>query len=534
MNFVKETSVQSQEEIKNLNERLLFKRKKLSEKEQEIHTLNLELMALKKEFTEFYDFNSSAFFTINRNFIISAVNFQSTLLLNYTRNELINRNFLDFIGTFEIDTFKSCIQNLVNTKLMQVCELKLIGKGTRKHIKMECLFTKNGLILLILRDITYIRQLESEQIQLNQSLQTLNNLLHNVSDAIATLDKDFYFKIINPSFIDFFSRIFAIKIKKGMNFLTLISDFSEYKQQLIDSCHQALLGKGSTLVIENFSDFDEVNFCFEINFNSIYNSNTQNNEIILLIKDLTNFYLQKKIKMIEQAKLAHAMRLNTMEGMASALAHEMNQPLTAIFLYSQTCLLQLKRDIDENKLEHSLLHLLNKIISQAKHASEIMNRMKSFIHQDVYYPELSDINTLIKDTLIFLDYELNYSKLKIRLNLDENLPQINIDRIQIMQVIINLTRNSYEAMQEDVCTSPELTIETKNHNQYIEIHFRDNGPGITAENKDKILNSYFTTKAQGTGLGLTICKNLIEAHGGKLFVQDHNGKGAWFIFTLPK
>ncbi|HHF7390969.1 TPA: PAS domain-containing protein, partial [Legionella anisa] len=300
--IIKESSFQINEEIKKLHEQLLFKRNELNEKEWEINSLNVEIEELKRQFTEFYDFNPSAFFTIDKNYLIKAVNFQSASLLNYDRNELLNKNFLNLISSFQHNTLKKCIHNLIEKKVRQGCELELLVKGgTRKYIKIECLFTKDKLILLRLRDITYVRQLESQQIQLNQSLETVTNLLQNVSDAIATLDKEFYFKIINLSFIKFFSRIFAIKIQTGMNFLTLISDFSEYKQQLIMACYQALLGEETIILIENSSESDEASFCFEINFNPIYNHASQKNEIILLIKDLTEFYLQKKLKMKEQA-----------------------------------------------------------------------------------------------------------------------------------------------------------------------------------------------------------------------------------------
>ncbi|WP_454780429.1 ATP-binding protein [Legionella sp. WA2022007384] len=532
---IEESSSQIQKEIKHLQDRLLFKRNKLNEKEQEISSLHTEIDELKNQFMEFYDFNSSAFFTIDENFLIHAVNFQGALLLEYTRKQLINQNILNFINPFHENTLKKCVQSLIKKNVKQVCEVELLQKGgNRRYINIECFFTKDKLILLLLRDITYIRQLESQQVQLNQSIETITNLLQNVSDSIATLNSEFNFKVVTPSFINYFSKIFALRIERGMNFLTLISAFTEYKQQFTQACHQALLGIGTSILIENPCGIPEANFCFEINFNPIHNHTTQNTEIILLIKDLTEFYLQKKLKMKEQAKLVDSIRLNTMEGMASALAHEMNQPLTAIFLYSQTCLLQIKKLVEENQLDPNLLSLMNKIITQAKHAGEIMKRLKSFIYQDVYLLELTDLNSLIKDTIIFLDYELTNSKLKINLELDQDLPQINMDKIQIMQIIINLTRNSIEAMQEIPNHTPELTIQTKNEEEHVEVHFRDNGKGVIPEHIGKIFNSYFTTKKQGTGLGLNICKNLIEAHEGKLSIRNHNGTGAWFVFTLPK
>ncbi|QLZ68174.1 PAS domain-containing sensor histidine kinase [Legionella sp. PC1000] len=172
---IKESSFQIHEEIKKLHERLLFKKNRLNEKEEEINFLNIEIEELKNQLTEFYDFNSSAFLTIDKNYSIQAVTFQSSLLMSYERNELINKNFFNFISTFQYNTLKKCIHDLIEKVVKQDCELELLVKGgTRKYIKIECLFTKDKLILLLLRDLTYVRQLESQQIQLNQSLGSVN------------------------------------------------------------------------------------------------------------------------------------------------------------------------------------------------------------------------------------------------------------------------------------------------------------------------------------------------------------------------
>ena len=124
-------------------------------------------------------------------------------------------------------------------------------------------------------------------------------------------------------------------------------------------------------------------------------------------------------------------------------------------------------------------------------------------------------------------------KLKISLNLIDTLPLVVANKTHIMQVISNLVQNSVEALQTASVVNPELLIETSKTDDYIHVHVRDNGPGILSKYKNKILNTYFTTKARGTGLGLGICRTLIEEHGGKLIIKEHQEKGAWFIFTLP-
>ena len=147
--------------------------------------------------------------------------------------------------------------------------------------------------------------------------------------------------------------------------------------------------------------------------------------------------------------------------------------------------------------------------------------------------EETDINMLIKESLTILNYELLDIKLKITLNFTDYLPKIMINKIHIIQVILNLARNSIEALQSISAIDPELIIETRNVNNYIVVHIIDNGPGIHDEFQDTILKTYFTTKPQGTGIGLGVCRSLIEAHGGELSINKHSKKGAWFTFTLP-
>jgi two-component system sensor kinase FixL len=120
------------------------------------------------------------------------------------------------------------------------------------------------------------------------------------------------------------------------------------------------------------------------------------------------------------------------------------------------------------------------------------------------------------------------------LNFTKTIPLILLDKVQIMQVILNLVRNSIEALQLSITLNPCIMIETEVNDEYVLVHCRDNGPGIAEEFKNKILNTYFTSKSYGTGLGLIICRSLIEAHGGELCFIDIPDQGAWFQIKLPK
>lgn len=176
---------------------------------------------------------------------------------------------------------------------------------------------------------------------------------------------------------------------------------------------------------------------------------------------------------------------------------------------------------------------LEKIILQAKYAGEIIQGMSSLILEGALNSEKTDINCLIKEALSILNFDAQDSKLKISLNLMTELPALTLNKIQIKQVVLNLARNSIESLKAGCEENAELLIETNLSGNYIQVHIRDNGQGIPAEFINKIFNQYFTTKEQGTGLGLGICRTLIEEHQGQLIVKEHEGEGAWFMFTLP-
>jgi two-component system sensor kinase FixL len=230
--------------------------------------------------------------------------------------------------------------------------------------------------------------------------------------------------------------------------------------------------------------------------------------------------------------MAIVSRVSAMGEIASAFAHEVNQPLTALIAYSQSCLVIINNTSDYEKIGSKLLKPLKQIALRANLAVSIINNMKEFMKGHDFSLEDIDINTAILDTFAILKYELLDCKLKVILKLADDLPMIKANKIYIMQVILNLVRNSMEALQEVSHIYPELIVETSASNHNIAVHVIDNGPGILPELRSKILNSYFTTKPQGTGIGLGICRSLIEAHGGALSVRDQDS-GAWFTFTLP-
>ncbi len=231
-------------------------------------------------------------------------------------------------------------------------------------------------------------------------------------------------------------------------------------------------------------------------------------------------------------QLAHVTRLGLMGEMASGIAHEVNQPLTAVTTYTQVSLNLIKA---ENPDLEKISEILYKTQQQALRAGRIIHRMREFVKSHTTQHSIADINTLINNATGLCVDELKEHNITLTFELEERLPPVNVDQVQIEQVIINLIRNSIDALQNSPANQDRrLSIQTElTSNNSIQVRIKDNGPGIDEDQQEKILMPFFTTKSDGMGMGLSITRSLIEAHDGYLHFNSQPGKGTTFYFTLP-
>jgi C4-dicarboxylate-specific signal transduction histidine kinase len=234
-----------------------------------------------------------------------------------------------------------------------------------------------------------------------------------------------------------------------------------------------------------------------------------------------------------QLQLAEQDRLSAMEEMTSALAHELNQPLTAIANYVQGSTHLLNND---NYEKEKLIYALQRAGQQAERAGAILHRIKNFVRKNKLYYEPVNLNDLILNIVSLLQEMVQETNIQLRLDLAKTIPSgILLDKIQIEQVFLNILRNGIEALQNSDKSQREILIQSEHNkvNKNIVIHIKDNGSGIAAENLDHLFDLYFTTKAHGMGIGLSICRTIIEAHSGNIHAQNNPDGGAWFQITLP-
>jgi len=229
-----------------------------------------------------------------------------------------------------------------------------------------------------------------------------------------------------------------------------------------------------------------------------------------------------------QADLAHINRVSMMGELAASLAHELKQPIAALSMNAKTCLRWLRRDTPDvaEGCEAAL-----RIITDATRAAEVIDRVRSLYRRDTSDRELLDINEIIREMTVLLRDKANWTSTSICTELDSGLPLITADRVQLQQVLMNLILNGIEAMKD---AKGELTIKSnRTADGLLLVSVSDSGLGLPSGESDRIFEAFFTTKAQGTGMGLSISRRIIEAHGGRLWACSNAEQGATFQFTLP-
>ena len=230
-----------------------------------------------------------------------------------------------------------------------------------------------------------------------------------------------------------------------------------------------------------------------------------------------------------QADLAHINRITTMGELTASLAHEIKQPITAAVTDAKTCLRWLDRDVPDLP---EAREAASRMVKDVTRAADIISRISVLFKKGSLQRELVDLNELIREMIVLLHSEANRYSIAIRPELAEDLPKVMADRVQLQQVFMNLMLNGIDAMKET--TGPgELTIKSEVRDGQLLISVSDTGVGLPAEKAEQIFKAFFTTKDDGTGMGLPISRSIIESHGGRLWPAGASGRGATFQFTLP-
>jgi PAS domain S-box-containing protein len=249
--------------------------------------------------------------------------------------------------------------------------------------------------------------------------------------------------------------------------------------------------------------------------------------------DITEHEQAKAATQKLQAELAQVLRLGTIGEIASGLAHEINQPLTAVMNYAVGMLRRLRSGSVQPE---DTIRVFEIIAEQARRAGDIVRRMRQFVRREGPGFSEANINRAIREAIALVTADAAALKVAIEFDLDESLPPILADAVQIQQAILNLTRNALDAMATETAASlpRRLTVRTRQTEAgMIEVSVGDTGPGIPQAIRTRVLDPFFSTRKGGMGMGLPICRTIVTAHGGSLWFATGPDKGTSFHFTLP-
>jgi PAS domain S-box-containing protein len=250
------------------------------------------------------------------------------------------------------------------------------------------------------------------------------------------------------------------------------------------------------------------------------------------LHDITDRKLAEHELRIGQERLTHVARLSTMGEMATGLAHEINQPLTAIATYAQAAVRMMDAPGGADLVD--LRDALVQIVNQSLRAGEVIRRLRSFVKNRTAHSERLEVNRLIEDVRILAVPDARVNDVRLVLQLDAQSPAVAGDPVQLQQVLLNLVRNAIDATCECPNALRELTISTRPLGDGVEVAVIDHAGGISDAVAQNLFNPFYTTKETGTGLGLAISRSIITAHRGKLGYRPTPGGGTTFYFTLPQ
>jgi C4-dicarboxylate-specific signal transduction histidine kinase len=255
-----------------------------------------------------------------------------------------------------------------------------------------------------------------------------------------------------------------------------------------------------------------------------------NETIVTIVRDVTSRHQAEEDLHKAQAELAQAVRVRALGELAPGIAHEVNQPLTAIITNARAGL----RHLDARPSNAALVRdVLQDIVADGQRASDVIARIRGLVKQERLRRTPLAINDVIDDVITLSGRMLRQRSVALRLDLARDLPRVVGDRVQLQQVLLNLVLNAADAMQELNGRTRALSIRSSRRDSRVTVSVRDSGGGLQAADLPRIFTPFFTTKPEGMGVGLSISRSIVEAHGGTLHLTSNSANGATFEVELP-
>ena len=470
---------------------------------------------------------------IDRSGKIRSVNHATERVFGYAAAELVGRNVRMLMPEPYAGAHDEYLANYLRTGEKKIIGIGRDVAGRRKDGSVFPMYLAVGeaaiggeaIFVGILRDISAVQAAEASR---RESELRLRSILDTVPDAIIVIDQRGTIQSFSPAAERLF--LYASREVVGHNVSMLMpapyrQAHDSYLERYLRTGERQIIGIGRVVVGRRKGggtfpmslEVGEFEFAGGRFFTGFIHDLTEQQAARRRIHDL-------------QAELLHASRLSVMGQMASTMAHELNQPLTAVMNYLETARLLLERGPGAAERVRSLM---TRAVGQAERAGDVIRRLRQFVSKGETDHRAESLNKLVEEALALALVGSQRSGVHMTLDLDSNLSPVLVDGVQIQQVVLNLVRNAVEAMQ--TVERRELTVATRAlaPEHMVEVTVTDTGPGIAPEIADRLFQPFSTTKQTGMGLGLSICREIAEAHQGRISTLPNPSGGTVFRLTLP-
>jgi len=482
------------------------------------------------QWKEVFEHNPVMYFMVDATGTVLSVNTFGAAQLGYSVSELLGQSVLQVFFEDDRDLVRKsvalCLENIGQTHSWEIRKIRKDGSAlwVRENAKAVRRLDNRLIVLIACEDITERKEAENALRQSETYLAEAQRLSHTGSFGWRVASGEI---IWSEETFRIFGYDKAPSVTLGTVFQRILPDDRARAKQTIDRAssdgndfdhgYRLLMPDGSIKYVHATAH--------------AVKDASGGIEFVGAVTDITARKRAEEELHEAQANLAHVTRVTALGELAASIAHEVSQPLAAIVTNSAACLRWLDRETPN--LEEAR-GTVRSIINDGSRAGEVIQRVRALVNKTAGQKVPLYINEVVDEVITLAQHELFSHRVLLRLELAPALPLVLADRIQLQQVILNLIINGIEAMQAVTDRPRELVIRThQDETCQILVTVKDCGIGIAADNADRLFDAFFTTKSSGMGMGLSICRSIVDGHAGRLSASGNIGPGATFQFTLP-
>ncbi|WP_342713409.1 PAS domain S-box protein [Bradyrhizobium sp. B124] len=482
------------------------------------------------QWKEVFEHNPVMYFMVDATGLVLSVNTFGAAQLGYTVDELLGQSVLRVFAAEDREMVQrnvaACLENIGQTHNWEIRKIRKDGSRlwVRENAKAVRRQDDRLIVLIACEDITERKQAENALQQSEMYLSEAQRLSHTGSFGWHVASGEV---IWSEETFRIFGFDRAPSIKHATVLQRIHPDDRARVQRTVDSVslngrdfehgYRLLMPDGAIKYVHARAH--------------AVTTPSGDTEFIGAVTDVTARKRAEAELHEAQTNLAHVTRVTALGELAASIAHEVNQPLAAVVANAAACLRWLNRaapDLNEAR------GAVRSIISDGNRAGEVIQRVRALVNKTTGQMAPLDINEAINEVIGLVQHELQNHLVSLQLDLAPALPPVVADRVQLQQVILNLVVNGIEAMQPVTDRPRELVIRTRHDDTgQILVTVTDCGVGVATEHAERLFDAFYTTKASGMGMGLSICRSIVEAHRGRLSMSRNIGPGTTFQFTLP-